>query len=60
MFHVAFDGFDEIRNQVVASRQLYVNLREGISDAISLANQAVVDADRQKDEYSQNCEENQE
>ena len=42
MRHVAFRGFDQIWDQVVAAGQLHVDLRKSVADAISAGNQAVV------------------
>ncbi len=60
MLHVAFDGFDEIRDQVVTAGQLHVDLREGILDPVALVDQPVVYADCPEDDCSDNRDEYQE
>jgi hypothetical protein len=60
MLHVALDGFDEIGDQVVAARQLNVDLREGIPDAVALVDQPVVNTDRPEHYRGNDREENQE
>jgi hypothetical protein len=45
MLHVAFDGFDEIRDQVVSASQLNVNLGKRVFDTVSKVNQAIIDTD---------------
>ena len=60
MFHVAFDGFNQVRNQVVAARQLHINLCKRIADTIALIDKAVVYADRPKYDGSNNAEEDKE
>ena len=45
MFHVTFDGLDEVGNQVVATGQLDVDLGEAVSDAVALVDQSVVNTD---------------
>ncbi len=46
VFHVSLNGFDEIRDQVVAARQLHVDLCERVTNPVALVDQPVVDADR--------------
>jgi len=56
VFHVAFDGFNEIRNQVMTPRQLHINLGKGIFDPVARIHQAVVDTDHeqhQRNDYGQ-------
>ena len=44
VFGVALDGFDQVRDQVVAALQLRVDVLPGIIDAIALGDHVVVDA----------------
>ena len=44
MAHVALDGFDQVRNQLVAAFELHVDLGEGIPEAVPGDHQPVVDA----------------
>ncbi len=60
MLHIAFDGFDEIRNQVVTPGQLHVNLRETVFNAIAKIDQTIVDANCIKDYRDNYREENYE
>jgi hypothetical protein len=57
VFHVAFDGFHKIWNQVVPARQLYINLCKRVFDAISQVNQTIVDTDCVKHDGSNKREE---
>lgn len=43
MFHVSLDGFDKIRDQVMAPRELYIDLGESIAHTVALIDQSVVD-----------------
>lgn len=60
VFHVPFDRFDEIGNEIVSPRQLYVDLRKGIFDAIPEIDQAVVNADCIQNQCGNDREEYQE
>lgn len=60
MLHVTFDSFDEIRNQVIATRQLYIDLGEGIPDAISEIDESVVNTHCVQDYRDNYREENEE
>ena len=60
MLHVAFDGFDEIRDQVVTPGQLDIDLRESVFDAIAKIDQTIVDANCIKDYRGNYREENYE
>ena len=54
---VTFHGFDEIRNQVVASLELHINVGPGIVSANSQLDQVVVHPDQQErddNQYTQN------
>jgi len=48
--HVALDGVDEIRDQVVPPLQLDLDLGEGLVDPEALLDQAVVDPDHDDDQ----------
>ena len=54
--HVAFDGLDQIRNQVVAARELHVDLRESVTHAVARAHEIVVHRDRVPDEAREDHE----
>src|SRR5262245_45310100 len=41
--HVALDGFDQVRNQLVAAFELHVDLGEGVLEAVPGDHQPVVD-----------------
>ncbi len=58
MLHVAFDGFNEIRNQVIATSQLNIDLSESILDAIAKIYESVVDANCVEDYRDNYREEN--
>src|SRR5688572_3990040 len=47
--HVPFDGLDEVRNQVVAARQLDIDLRESVTHAVARVDEVVVNRDRVED-----------
>ena len=46
---VALDGLDQVRDEVVAARELHVDLREGVLVAVTRADQAVVERDDEPD-----------
>lgn len=60
MFHVAFDRFDEIWNQIVPTGKLHINLSECVLDAISQVDKTIVDANCKKDDCGDQHEENYE
>ena len=60
MFHVTFDSFDQIWNQVMAPCELHVNLGERITNAIAFIDEAVVNPDRPENYRGNNAEEDQE
>ena len=45
VLHVAFDGLDQIRDEVVAPGELNVDLGEGVPYAVALVDETVVYAD---------------
>ena len=51
--HVAFDGFDEVGNEVVAARELNVDLRESVTHAVARVDEIVVHRDRVPDDGSE-------
>jgi len=57
MLHISFDSFHKVRDKVVSSGQLHVNLGEGIFDTISQIDQTIVDADSVHDYGGNQCEE---
>ena len=59
MAHVTFDRFNEIRNQVVASGQLYIDLGKRIPDAVAKIDKIVVDTYYERDQRRNDCEEYQ-
>jgi hypothetical protein len=60
MGHIGLCGFDEVRDQVVAPRQLNVDLCEGILVAVPKTDEPVVDAERDEREGDQDYEEDDE
>jgi hypothetical protein len=44
----------------MAARELHINLRERVADAISLVDQPVIYADRPENDCGDNCQKNQE
>src|SRR5438105_8802351 len=58
VLHVALDRLDEIRNQVVATLQLHIDLRERVLETVTQRHQAVEDADRPDRERDDHREEN--
>ena len=56
MLHVAFNGFDEVGDQVIATGQLHVDLREGVLDAIAKIDEGIVDKNC-KEDYRDNYRE---
>ena len=59
MFHVPFDRFDEIGNQIVTTSELDVDLCEGIAHAVTFVDQSVVDSDCPEDNDGDDAEEDQ-
>jgi hypothetical protein len=47
-------------NQIVPPRELHIDLREGVFDAISHVDKTIVNANCKKDDCGKNCEENSE
>ena len=43
MFEIAFGGFDEIRDQVIATLELDINLRKRVFESVAQSDQSVVD-----------------
>jgi len=60
VLHVALDGFDEVRDQVVAPRELHIDLGECVLYPVSLVDQPVVNADPPEHNRDNDREENQE
>lgn len=60
MFDVTLDGFDEVRNEVVSSGQLDIDLCKPVSDAISFIDESVVNTDRPENYRGNYAQENQE
>jgi hypothetical protein len=60
VFHVAFDGLDEVRDQIMAASELHIDLREAVANAIALVDQSVVNADCPENDCGDNCQKNQE
>ena len=58
MRHVAFDGFDQIGNQVVSASQLHVDLRECVTDSVAQVDEIVVDGNRPKDDQRDDDQDN--
>ncbi len=58
MLHVTFNGFDEIRNQVIATGQLHIDLCESVLDAIAKIDEGVVDTNCVEDYQDNYREEN--
>ena len=59
MSGIAFDGFDQVGDQVVAAFKLDVNVRPGIVAAHTQLHQAVVHPNQQHDDDNQNAQENE-
>ena len=59
MAHVAFDGFDEVGDEIVAALELHVDLRPGVVDDVAQAHEAVVDRDEPEHQRGQNGEEDE-
>jgi hypothetical protein len=59
VFHVAFDGFDQVRNEVVTACQLDIDLGKAVFDAISEVDKFIIDGDRIHDECANYREEYQ-
>ncbi len=57
--HVAFDGFDEVGDEVVAALELDINLRPGVIHVIAEVDEAVVDGDEPEDEDGEDGEKNE-
>jgi hypothetical protein len=60
VFHVPFDRFNEIRDQVMPPGKLYVDLRKRVADTVAFIDQAVVYADRPEHNRGDNAQEYQE
>ena len=54
MAHVAFHGFDEIGDQVVAALELHIDLRPGVVHVVAQPHQAVVDRDEPEERAGEN------
>jgi hypothetical protein len=59
MAHVAFDGFDQVGNQIVAAFELHVDLSEGVLDAVPGDHQPVVDAHQPEREQEPDAQEHE-
>ena len=55
MGHVALGGLDEVGDQVVATLQLHVHLREGVLEAVPQPDEGVVDADQEEAEEDEDA-----
>ena len=60
VFHIAFDRFDEIWNQVVPSGELHIDLRKSVLYAITQIDETIVDADCEQNDCRNHGEENDE
>src|SRR5690606_30503965 len=58
MGSIAFDGFDQVGDQVVALFELDVDVGEGLVDALPHGNQAVVDRDCPYNEQYDDADDN--
>ena len=58
MAHVPLGGFHQVGNQVVPTLQLHFDLGEGVAEAISLADQAVVQRDGPESHQEQQTNKN--
>ena len=47
MLEIAFGGFDQIRDEVVAPFKLHINLRVGVLVAIAQCDERIVSADNE-------------
>src|SRR4249919_2946086 len=59
MFDVTLRGFDQVGDQVEATLQLYVDLREGVAERVSRGHKAVVNAHRPERQRNENCQQYQ-
>ena len=60
MCHVAFDGFDECGDEVVASFELDFDLCEGVLEAVFECDEFVVDGDdEQEDSHDDKCDDSE-
>jgi hypothetical protein len=57
--HVALDGFDQVRNQLVAAFELHVDLGERVLEAVSGDYQPVVDAHEPEREQHPDAQEHE-
>ena len=57
VLHVAFHCLDEVGNQIMATRKLNVDLRESVTNAVALVDEAVVNTDAPEDNQGNNAEE---
>ena len=55
---ITFHGFDQIGNQVVSLLQLYIDVGEGLIDALSERDQSIVDEDSENDQKTDDTEKN--
>ncbi len=60
MFNIPPDRSDQMGNEIEATRQLSVDLRERVPDTISFVDEAVVDADHPEHQRGNDTQENQE
>ena len=58
MAHVPLGSFHQVWNQVIATLQLHFDLSECVAEAISLADQAVVQPDGPKSQQEQQTNKN--
>jgi hypothetical protein len=58
VFHVAFGGLDQIRDQVVAPLQLHIDLRERVLVAVTGGYQPVVDGNEKEDYRDNDAQQN--
>ena len=58
VLHVALGGLDQVRDQVVATLQLHVDLRERILVAVARGDETIVDADQPQTDDNDDGEQN--
>src|SRR6185369_4129214 len=58
VLHVAFGSLNQIRDQVVASLQLHIDLRERVLVAVPGRYQSVVDANEKEDDRDNDAQQN--
>ena len=56
VLEVALGHLDQVRDQVVAARQLHIDLGERVLVGVACRHQAIVDANHHRDEHGENDE----